>query len=118
VRRVLSQVEQMRLNEALSNVMSYVSNINGYLEQRAPWSLAKQPGRQGEVATVLYTAAEALRIAALLLWPVMPERTSELWQRLGWEPPNDLREGLHWGRLQPGSAVTEGEPLFPKEFIE
>jgi methionyl-tRNA synthetase len=118
VRRVSSQVEQMRLNEALVNVMDYVKNINGYLEQQAPWSLAKQQGRHDEVETVLYTAAEALRLVSLLLWPVMPERIGELWQRLGWQPPEMLRDGLQWGALRPGSQVSEGPPLFPKDMIQ
>jgi methionyl-tRNA synthetase len=117
VSRVLSQVEQLRLNEALSNVASTVSKINGYLEETAPWSLAKQTGRQNEVNNTLYTSAEALRLVSVLLWPVLPERISELWQRLGWSPPETLRDGLKWGGLQPGAKVTAGQPLFPKDVI-
>jgi len=117
VPRVLGQVEKLRLNEALANVMSGVNNINGYLEQMAPWSLAKQSGNQERVDTILYNAAEALRLTSLLLWPVMPERTEELWRRLGWQPPKKLHEGLKWGGLQPGSAVGSGPPLFPRDII-
>jgi methionyl-tRNA synthetase len=118
VARVLSQVEQLRLNDALANVLGYVNRINSYLEQGAPWSLAKQKGRQREVETILYTAAEALRLAATLLWPVMPERIAELWRRLGWQPSNSPRDGLQWGGLQPGAQVIEGPPLFPKQVIQ
>lgn len=114
-KRVLAQVEQLRLNEALANVMSMVNKINGYLEQTAPWTLAKQAGRQAELETALYTAAETLRLTAILLWPVMPERTAELWRRLGWQPPEHLRDGLEWGLLQPGTPVTSGPPLFPRQ---
>ena len=118
VARVLSQVEQLRLNDALANVLGYVNRINSYLEQGAPWSLAKQKGRQREVETILYTAAEALRLAATLLWPVMPERIAELWRRLGWQPSDNLRDGLQWGGLRPGAQVIEGPPLFPKQVIQ
>jgi methionyl-tRNA synthetase len=117
VSRVLSQVEQLRLNEALANVAGTVSRINGYLQETAPWSLAKQKGRQSEVNNTLYTAAEALRLVSVLLWPVLPERISELWRRLGWSPPETLRDGLKWGGLQPGTEVIEGPPLFPKDVI-
>jgi methionyl-tRNA synthetase len=117
-RRVLAQVEKMRLNEALGNIMAYVSEINSYLEQKKPWSLAKQPGRRAEVGTILYTAAESLRVASILLWPVMPEKMAELWQRLGWEPGRDLHQALESGRLQPGAQVVEGPPLFPRELVQ
>jgi methionyl-tRNA synthetase len=118
VSRVLSQVEQLRLNDALGNVMACANKINGYLEQTRPWSLAKQKGRQREVDGVLYTTAESLRLISILLWPVIPERVSELWRRLGWQPPETLREGLRWGGLQPGTPVVEGPPLFPREVVE
>ena len=118
VSRVLSQVEQLRLNEALGNVLVCVNKINSYLEETAPWSLAKQKGRQGEVQDVLYTAAESLRIASVLLWPVMPERMAELWHRLGWSVSEPLRDGLKWGGLEPGTPVTAGPPLFSKDIIQ
>ncbi len=117
IRRVLSQVEHLRLNEALANAMGYVNKINVYLEQTAPWSLARQKGRQPEVDTALYTTAEALRLVSLLLWPVLPERMAELWRRLGWDASEPLRDGFQWGGLQPGTKVTEGPPLFPKDVI-
>jgi methionyl-tRNA synthetase len=114
----MSQVEQLRLNEALGNIMGCVNKINSYLEETAPWSLAKQKGRQTEVNNVLYTAAESLRIASVLLWPVMPERMSELWARLGWSPSGSLRDGLRWGGLDIGAPVTAGPPLFSKDIIQ
>jgi hypothetical protein len=46
---------------------------------------------------------------------VLPERTAELWRRLGWTPPAVLQEALAWGKLQPGSEVVAGPPLFPRE---
>lgn len=118
VSRVMSQVEQLRLNEALGNIMGCVNKINSYLEETAPWSLAKQKGRQTEVNNVLYTAAESLRIASVLLWPVMPERMAELWARLGWSPSGSPRDGLRWGGLEPGAPVTAGPPLFSKDIIQ
>jgi methionyl-tRNA synthetase len=118
IRRVLAQVEQLRLNEALANTMDCVKKINGYLEQTAPWSLAKQKGRQQEIDTALYTAAEALRLTSIVLWPVLPEKMSELWQRLNWQPPTALAEGLAWGGLEAGKPVMEGPPLFPKEVLQ
>lgn len=107
------QVERLALNQGLAEVVELAAEVNRYLEQSAPWTLAKA-GEAGRVATILYTAAEALRICALLLWPVMPERMATLWQQLGWQATERPGEGLRWGALQPGAAVSRGEPLFPR----
>jgi methionyl-tRNA synthetase len=93
--------------------MDVVGAINGYLERTAPWREAKtDPAR---AATILYHAAEALRLLSVLLHPVLPERTAELWRRLGWTPPAHLGDGLSWGELQPGMEVVSGPPLFPRD---
>jgi methionyl-tRNA synthetase len=111
--QVFAQVEQFAVNAALAQCMEVLGAVNAYLERTAPWLRAKA-GDQGRVASILYTAGEALRLVSVLLAPVLPDRTAELWRRLGWQPPIDLREGLHWGSWQPGSRVETGEPLFPR----
>ena len=110
----LQSVEDLVLNEALAEILEVVGETNRYLERTAPWTQARQ-GNADRVATILYTAGEALRLGSILLHPVMPERTTELWRRLGWQPPADLRQGLSWGGLQPGAPVVVGPPLFPRE---
>ena len=114
VGEVTGLVESLALNEALSRTMAVVSEINGYLERTAPWKQAKA-GQAERVATILYYATEALRVTGILLQPVLPERMAELWRRLGWRPPASLRDGLGWGRLQVGTRVVAGPPLFPRE---
>jgi len=109
-----ARVQALALNEALAAVMDVVGEVNRYLERTAPWIQARE-GRAARVATILYTAAEALRLAAVLLHPVLPERTAELWRRLGWQPPADLGSALRWGLLEPGTAVISGPPLFPRD---
>ncbi|MBN1178798.1 MAG: methionine--tRNA ligase [Anaerolineae bacterium] len=111
----LRRVEALAVNEALGGVMDVVREINGYLERTAPWKEAKA-GRMERVATILYTAIEALRLTSVLLHPVLPERMAELWQRLGWRAPDPLRDGLAWGVIEPGTAVLSGPPLFPKDM--
>ena len=63
---------------------------------------------------VVYTASESLRLVSVLIHPVMPGKTRELWERLGWDPEGDLREGLRWGVLRPGSVAILSKPLFPR----
>jgi methionyl-tRNA synthetase len=77
------------------------------------------------VGSILYHAAEAIRIASLLLSPVLPRSMSVLWQRLGLaemaqalsQPGTEgasLERWLSWGQLPVGSAVLQGDPLFPR----
>ena len=112
---VLGQVESMALNVALGEIISTVGEINRYLERTAPWKLSKteQPAR---VATILYHAAEAVRLMLVLLHPVMPTKMAEAWRCLGWHPPASMDVELSWGRLVPGSPVKPGPPLFPREM--
>jgi methionyl-tRNA synthetase len=109
----LAQVEALALNEALARVMTAVKQVNVYLEQTAPWLVARS-GNMERVGTMLYHAAEALRLLSLLLQPVMPERMATLWQQLGWQPPADLARGLRWGVLSPDTVVGPASPLFPR----
>ena len=73
VEDVWSQIESMCVNDAIETTLQYVRSVNKYMETMAPWKLAKiDPDAAGKV---LFTAAEALRISAVLLAPVMPNRT-------------------------------------------
>jgi methionyl-tRNA synthetase len=111
--QVFAQVEGFAVQQALAAVMDALTTANQYLEATAPWKQAKA-GNQAAVDAALYHAAEAVRIGALLLSPVLPERSAETFARLGWQPPADLQSGLDWGGLIPGSQTTAGEPLFPR----
>ena len=112
--KVFEQVENYAVNDALAQVMDVLAAANGYLERTAPWKAAKA-GDLERVGTILYTTAEVVRLAGVLLAPVMPERSAELLRGLGWQPGELSREHLHWGVLPPGSQVNPGEPLFPKK---
>lgn len=121
--QTFARLDELALNDALAGVMEVVREANRYLEQTAPWREARQ-GDLARVGTILYTAAETLRLASVLLYPVLPERAVELWWRLGWTPPEALANGqrlseperaLAWGLLRPGAAVQAGPPLFPRE---
>jgi len=114
VPQTLGQIEALAVNEALAQVMDAVGQINRYLERAAPWRRASA-GQSERVATILYTAVEALRLTSILLQPVLPGQMAELWRRLGWQAPASLPDGLSWGLLQPGAQVVAGPPLFPRE---
>jgi methionyl-tRNA synthetase len=112
--QTFAYVDDLALNEAVAGVVEAVGQVNRYLERTAPWQVSKT-GDSARVGTILYTASEALRLISVLLNPLLPERTAVLWQRLGWQAPENLGEGLSWGLLVPGTSVVLGEPLFPRE---
>ena len=87
--------------------MQFIRGVNKYMEEQAPWKLVKED--KESAARVLYTAGEALRIGAVLLSPVMPNRTSVLIDAL-----NASDALLQWGGLTPGNHLRDHHPLFPR----
>lgn len=100
-------IKNMRLNEAIENTMQYIRSVNKYMEENAPWKLVKED--KSAAGKILYTAGEALRLGAVLLSPVMPNRTSILLDAL-----NAPGVDLSWGGLKPGETLKDHEPLFPR----
>ena len=104
---VKDMIEEMRINDAIEETMQYIRSVNKYMEESAPWKLVKE---DKEVAgRVLYTAGEALRISAVLLSPVMPNRTEILLEALNAKGGN-----LDWGGLKSGRELKDHKPLFPR----
>ncbi|MGA8109246.1 MAG: methionine--tRNA ligase, partial [Acidobacteriaceae bacterium] len=105
-------------SRALETAWAVVGAVDGYLTATAPW---KQPEsitdeqQQALRATVLYTAAEAIRIITALAYPVIPYSAGKVWAQLGLGDiaTADLRN-LQWGGLKPGTKLGEASPLFPR----
>ena len=87
--------------------MQFIRSVNKYLERMAPWKMVKVDKKNA--GTVLFTAGEALRIGALLLEPIMPNRTSILLDAF-----NARGTSLGWGGLVPGDSLKDHDPLFPR----
>jgi methionyl-tRNA synthetase len=107
----------------LAAIWELVGALNGYLSEQAPWKVAKaieDPAARARVATILYTAAEGLRVLAVVLNPFIPRATAQLWAALGAEsklgplPAQPLADAGRWGQLPPGSTLTKGDSLFPR----
>jgi methionyl-tRNA synthetase len=107
----------VRLHEGLAAVWDIVARANGYLVEREPWKLARDPARRAELGSVLYAAAETLRALAVLISPIMPGAAERLWEQLGIGEPlahEHVPEAVAWGRLRPGTVTTKGGALFPR----
>ena len=106
----------------IAAVFEFIRQVNGYLTEQEPWKVAKDQSDEGQarLATILHTAAEALRAMAVLLNPVMPTTAQKLWDSLGagasLGPLADQRvqDAGTWGQLPAGSTVTKGAALFPR----
>ena len=113
VDEVLENVDSLSFDEALRAVEAVIRDLNRYVEREAPWILFRN-GDYEAVRRVVYTASEGLRIVSVLIHAVMPGKTRELWQRLGWVPDDDPTGSLRWGVLRPESVVTLAPPLFQR----
>lgn len=110
-------MEQLEINTALKEVWSLVSRSNKYIDETAPWALAKDPAKRARLDTVMYNLAEVLRIVAILISPFIPLTAPKIWTQLGiTDNFSDMRltDAQQWGRLAAGTVVTKPEPIFPR----
>jgi methionyl-tRNA synthetase len=104
-------------HEALKAGWEFVRRSNAYVEDSAPWQLAKEESNRRRLEVVLYHAADALRALALMTSPIVPRAAQELWGRLGLDGSVEactFETDLRWGLLPAGARVTVGSPLFPR----
>ena len=109
--RVKELINEFKVQEAVSLTLSFVQALNKYMEAQAPWKLAKTDMKGAN--RVLYTAAEGLRIATIMLAPVMPEKSSQVLYILGAKETKPI-----WGQLKPGTVLKVHPPLFPRIEVE
>ena len=100
-------VDGMRLNDAIEEIMQFIRGVNKYMEENAPWKMVKED--KDGAGRILYTAGEALRLGAVLLSPIMPNRTKILLEAL-----NVKERNFSWGTLKAGTRIKSHEPLFPR----
>ena len=114
----LQQLEAFAFSKALETVWSIVARVDKMISDAKPWDLAKDEQQQQTLNAVLYRAAETLRWLCVLLYPVMPTATSEIWQQLGLAASGDPAKvdpaQLKWGGLAEGTRIGEVKPLFPR----
>ena len=110
----LEAMENFSLQEAVESAMGIIRKIDLFINETSPFKLAKDETKQAELGTILYQCLEALRIASLLLHPVIPEKMDEFHKAIGVElPSGDIRPLLAWGGMKAGTAVKK-IALFPR----
>ena len=111
------QMEKYAFQNALAEVFKVISRANKYIDENAPWVLAKSEEQRPRLARVLYNLLETVRICGGLLSPFMPDTAGEIGKRLG-GAPMDWDSLAQWGLLNPEAATVTGAPLFPRIDME
>ena len=109
-------MEKRDLSGALSAIWRLVGRSNKYVDETAPWGLAKDPAQKERLATVMYNLAESLRFITIMASPFMPSLPARVWAQLGIADRPELWtwDSLIWGRLPAGITVKRGQALFPR----
>jgi len=112
VDEVCALLDRAELTQALEAIWIRVRRLNRYVEERAPWQLAKDDAAAGELDVTLRSLAEGLRVVTVLLHPYMPATTTRLLEALG--APEPAIADARFGALAGGAKVSSTGPLFPK----
>jgi methionyl-tRNA synthetase len=111
------QMDDLTFNKALASIWEMVNAGNKYIDETAPWALAKAEKDRPRLGTVLYQTLESIRLIALLLAAFMPSTAEKMWLHLGLEVnlwDQNIQESGKWGGLKPGRKVAKPSPLFPR----
>ncbi|MTI82085.1 MAG: methionine--tRNA ligase [Firmicutes bacterium] len=113
---VEQNMSNLQISTAAEAIGKLVGRANKYLEETAPWSLAKDESQAERLNTVLYNVIEVMRFATIMLSPFMPNIAEKVWPQMGIEDKPDLHtwESLQWGQLPEGTVVKKGKVLFPR----
>ena len=118
--RYEAAMERYAFQDALAEVFKVVARANKYIDETAPWALAKDMDANGaRLATVMYNLLETTRICGVLLTPFMPESMTKLFAQIGADEAGQTWESAAaWGALSQTASVTKGENLFPRVDAE
>lgn len=112
-------IDETKLSPALTEIMTVVSRTNKYIDETAPWILAKDPAKTARLASVLYNLLDTIRICSALLLPFMPSMMPKALEQIG-AGENDVKyENLSkFGVLSENVTVKKGDVLFPRLDVE
>ncbi len=113
-KKYAEDMDDMLFPNALSEVWKLIGRSNKYIDETMPWVLAKDEAKKPELEAVLFNLCEALRIAAILITPAMPETSERIFAQLGiTDESKKAWDSLAWGSVS-SFTVCKGEALFPR----
>ena len=114
--KIEEDLASLAFTKYLQDIWSIVTRANRYVEENAPWALAKR-NDLARLGSVLYNLAESLRLIGLDLFPIMPSTSQKIWNALGINKQVSacrMHEERQWGKLAVGSVIQPGVQLFPR----
>ena len=110
-----AEMERFQFQNALELVFKCIQRANKYIDETAPWALAKDEANRPRLAAVLYNLLESIRICTVLLTPFMPESCEKIFDQIGAEKSVQTWESAaQWGSLSGTVTVHKGEAIFPR----
>ncbi len=114
VTKVRQQLLEPDLQGALLTISGLINHANKYIDQTAPFKLAKDPTQSQRLDEVLYNLMEVCRILGVLLWPFLPSTADKIFKQLGMvNAPDDFNLAT-WGGISQGHVTNDPAPLFPR----
>ena len=113
---VETDMEELAFNKALVSIWEFIAFVNKYIDETAPWKLAKKEDKK-HLSTVLWTLVESLRVITLLCYPFLPETAQNIWKSLGYRDEIEnlnINNIKHWGLIKAETEIKKGENLFNK----
>ncbi|MCL2766447.1 MAG: methionine--tRNA ligase [Peptococcaceae bacterium] len=109
-------MDNLDLSNALATIWRLVGRANKYVDETAPWGLAKDPANEARLSAVLYNLSESLRFITIMVSPFMPLLPEKVWEQLGLTEYPELStwDSLVWGKLPSDIQLQKGPALFPR----
>ena len=108
-------MEKFQFQNALELIFKCIQRANKYIDETAPWALAKDEANKPRLASVMYNLLESIRICTVLLTPFIPDSCEKIFAQIGaCECCRDWDSAAKWGSLNPTVTVHKGEAIFPR----
>ena len=121
VKTFADDMNNMKISHAIKAVWAFISRANKYIDETAPWALAKDESKKQELANTMYNLVEALRIISGLIYPYMPTTAGKLWPQLNLPGPIEelrLADIEKWGGTPANMHIGQAQQLFPRIEVE
>jgi methionyl-tRNA synthetase len=118
IRDYSAAMEEYKIDEAVQSTWKLIRRANQFIEETAPWQLAKEQSKREQLLSALNALLESIRIISVLLLPVMPGKSAQMWEGicLSGSPDAQRLGSLGWSGsvAEAGRKVAQVEPLFPR----
>ena len=112
--KLVKELKSSDLQEGLRTIWTYIARVNQYVDQTAPFKMAKDPEQAERLGEVLYNLVESCRLLAVWLQPYLPDTSRRIYEQLGLPTDTVNIAESGWGELAAGHKVNKPEPLFPR----